>query len=270
MRIIWCIILSLCSTIIFSQKNIKIFAEKENGKTVLYGMNNEVCPLSVLLTLLLNNMTAVEADDKVYVIPPGPSKNKLVELNRIKKGKAVTYSYTYNAVFGNVKQFTYDADYLYDLPYSKGLQVRVEQGYNGSFTHQNVNALDFKMGEGTPILAAREGVVAAVVQEHYETCLREECKQMANYVLIAHSDGTFAEYAHIQYNGARVAVGDTVMKGDTIALSGSTGYAKGPHLHFVCFLPGITERNTLTTKFRTGKGKTSAYLLENRSYKRNY
>lgn len=126
------------------------------------------------------------------------------------------------------------------------------------------------MPEGTPILAAREGVVASVVQNNNETCLREECKKMSNYILIYHSDGSFAEYAHIQCNGAFVTVGDTVIKGEVIAISGCMGYAKVPHPHFVWFLPDFEKRRTVTTKFRIGKGSTFAYLAEDKTYKRNY
>ena len=270
LKIVWFISLLFLSIIGFSQKNVKIFAEKERGITILFAENNEICPVSVLLTLELFNMTANGINDNGYIIPAKAGKIKLIELRRIERGKKTTYSYTFSAIYGNVNLVTYDSNYLYDLPYRKGLQFRIEQGYNGSFTHQNEKALDFNMPEGTLIQAAREGVVAAVVQNNNETCLREECKKMSNYVLIFHSDGSFAEYAHIQYNGAFVAVGDTVTKGMVIAISGSTGYARGPHLHFVCFLPDFVKRRTVATKFRTGKGTHSAYLAENKTYKKNY
>jgi hypothetical protein len=126
------------------------------------------------------------------------------------------------------------------------------------------------MPEGTQIRAARGGVVIAVVQQYNENCLRDECKKMANYILIYHSDGTIADYSHIQYNGASVAVGDTVKKGDIIAISGNTGYTRGPHLHFICFLPDFEKRRGLETKFRIGNGTSSAYLRENKGYKKNY
>ena len=269
MKIILGILLCCCHLLCFSQNHLKIITLKENGKTVFYAQNDEFCTVSIQLTLELTNLTAVEFGDGIYIVPKNTKKFKLFELARIKRGRT-TYSYTYKAVYGEVNLFAYNDGYLYDLPYRKGLRFTIEQGYNGRFTHQHENALDFNMPEGTPILAAREGIVASVVQNNNETCLREACKKLSNYILICHSDGSFAEYAHIQCNGASVAVGDTIVKGEVIGISGSTGYAKGPHLHFVCFLPDFERRRTVATKFRIGKGTTFAYLAEDKSYKKNY
>ena len=51
-----------------------------------------------------------------------------------------------------------------------------------------------------------------------------------------HPDGTFATYAHIKYNRAKCKVGDTVKRGDVIALSGNTGWTSGPI--FILFVFG--------------------------------
>ena len=161
-------------------------------------------------------------------------------------------------------------DYLYDLPYAKGKQYRVEQGYNGVFSHRGENSLDFNMKQGTPVRAAREGLVIAVVQRFSESCWSDACRDKANYVLVYHSDGTIGDYSHLQYNGARVVIGDTVRKGQLIALSGNTGYTRGPHLHFDCYLPGIENKRTVMTRFRITTGKTWAYLKEGKWYRKNY
>ena len=252
-----------------SQSNIKLFAQKEDGKTILYLQNHEFSSVSLFLELSLSNMTAVESPDHIYIIPPNTEKYKLAELSRIKRGRN-SYAYTYKVVYGDITQLVYDHNYIYDLPYAKGRAFSIVQGYNGKFTHQNENALDFDMPEGTEIHAARGGRVIAVVQHFYESCLLEECKKKANYVLISHADGTIADYSHIQYNGAKVAVGDSVNKGQLIAISGNTGYTRGPHLHFICFLPGFEKRRGLQVKFKTGKGALATYLSEHKTYRKNY
>ena len=51
-----------------------------------------------------------------------------------------------------------------------------------------------------------------------------------NLVRIQHSDGIETYYAHNSLIEAHV--GDQVQPGDVIALSGATGNATGPHVHF--------------------------------------
>jgi murein DD-endopeptidase MepM/ murein hydrolase activator NlpD len=144
------------------------------------------------------------------------------------------------------------------------------QGYNGAFSHKNENSIDFTMPEGTEVLAARDGIVVKVVINNSESCPREDCKKFNNYVTVMHSDGTFASYVHIKYNGTKLNVGDTVKKGDLIAYSGNVGWSSGPHLHFVCFLGGFEKWNTLETKFKINKGDHAIFLTEGDTYLRDY
>lgn len=51
-----------------------------------------------------------------------------------------------------------------------------------------------------------------------------------NYVIINHGNGIKTLYAHA--SKLLVEAGDSVARGDTIALIGSTGRSTGPHLHF--------------------------------------
>lgn len=269
MKISFLLFFFLSARIALCQDHIRIFDERANDRTILFVQNKEHCPVSIMLSLVLQNFNAVNYSNGVYIIPANSEKFKLIELVKMQSGRA-SYSYNYKAVYGDVSQNIYNGEYIYDLPFMKGQRFRIEQGYLGRFTHQDENALDFNMPEGSEIHAARDGVVIAVVQNFTSSCLQEECKKMANYVLVYHSDGTIADYSHIQFNGVRVAVGDSIIKGDLIALSGSTGYTKGPHLHFVCFLPDFEKRRTLTTLFRTGNGKSYRYPVENKTYSKNY
>ncbi|OEJ94057.1 M23 family metallopeptidase [Streptomyces thermolilacinus] len=51
-----------------------------------------------------------------------------------------------------------------------------------------------------------------------------------NNVVIRMHDGTYTQYGHLA--SVSVAVGQTVMPGQQIGVSGSTGNSTGPHLHF--------------------------------------
>ena len=250
-------------------QEIKVYYENKEAGYIMYADNNEFCPSTVSLDLTLKNMHFSNADN-VVIIPAMAQKFKLGEINRSDVSKAYTFSYRYNYTRGNTKSKNYNDAYVYDLPFKKGKEFRLYQGYNGLFSHQNENALDFTMPEGTEIVAAREGVIVKVVQDNTENCGRRECAKFNNYITVYHSDGTFGEYMHIKYKGSVLKPGDVIKKGDLIAYSGNTGWSSGPHLHFVCYLPDLQTRQTISTNFRIGDGVKVLPLKEGEIYLKNY
>jgi len=122
----------------------------------------------------------------------------------------------------------------YRLPFKQGETHEVSQGYNGRWSHrgQDRYAVDFAMPEGTTVCAAREGVVVDLKESSQTGGPDKKYRDECNYVSIAHADGTIGEYDHLQYEGALVEIGDRVTAGQSIALSGNTGYSTFPHLHF--------------------------------------
>ncbi len=82
-------------------------------------------------------------------------------------------------------------------------------------------AVDFGVPEGTPVLAAGDGVVTEVV---------ENDRSRGNALKISHEDDIDTLYGHL---GEILAPpGGYVRMGEIVALSGSTGASTGPHLHF--------------------------------------
>ena len=129
-----------------------------------------------------------------------------------------------------------DLDFQYRVPFEYA-RVRVDQGPGGRFSHndaQNLHAVDFALPVGTPILAVRAGTVMQVESDFDKAGLnREKFGGRANFIRILHDDGGMAVYAHLQWDGVQVRVGQRVQQGQRIALSGNTGFTTGPHLHFV-------------------------------------
>lgn len=126
-------------------------------------------------------------------------------------------------------------DVEYRLPLRQD-GVRIDQGYGGSFSHsdpENRYAVDFAAAIGTPVLAARAGVVMQVESDFDKAGLkREKYGGRANLIRILHDDGTMAVYAHLKPEGVQVRIGQRVHAGQPIGLSGNTGFTTGPHLHF--------------------------------------
>ena len=147
-----------------------------------------------------------------------------------------------------------DTSYVYALPYEEGKTFRVIQGYFSRFTHKERAALDFNMKRGTRITAAREGVVVRVKEDGTKGGLKKKFRSQGNNIVIQHADGSRAGYWHLQHDGALVNVGDTVKKGQLIALSGKTGFALSPHLHFLVWRSGGGQWQQVPTRFQTSKG----------------
>lgn len=121
---------------------------------------------------------------------------------------------------------------IYHLPLvATGQRFLVAQGIGGHFSHTGAGAyaIDFAMPIGTPVRAARDGVVRAVKTDAEDHDLPLEMRE-ANFVSILHDDGQVSVYAHL--DSACVQTGQRVRQGEVIGKSGNTGYSTQPHLHF--------------------------------------
>lgn len=149
------------------------------------------------------------------------------------------YSVSYTFARGDPAEARHDDGYRYLFPFAHGTKYRVTQGYQGDFTHygENEYALDFDLEIGTPVHAARGGLVAEVKEDSRVGGPAARYGEHANYILIAHDDGSFANYVHLRPGGSIVEVGDRVAAGEHIGYSGNTGRSAGPHLHFDVRLP---------------------------------
>jgi murein DD-endopeptidase MepM/ murein hydrolase activator NlpD len=139
----------------------------------------------------------------------------------------------------------------YRLPFAGSRWVC--QGNNGVISHSGgiEFAYDFYMPEGTDVLAARGGVVLATRGDVPDRRIGRD--QPANYVAIDHGDGTVGWYLHLKQGGPLVKPGERVERGQRIALSGWTGRAMIPHLHFEV-TSGSEGRTTIPVTFADADG----------------
>lgn len=73
---------------------------------------------------------------------------------------------------------------------------------------------------GTPIKVAATGFISEV----------KESKGYGKYVIVKHDEEFETLYATL--SDVKVSVGDRVLKGEVIALSGNSGVSTAPHLHY--------------------------------------
>ena len=118
------------------------------------------------------------------------------------------------------------------LPNSSPVSVAYNSSSYGwridPFTGQKAfhEGLDFSAEIGTPIRAAADGIVS----------LAEVSGGYGNMVKVDHGSGLETRYGHA--SKLLVKVGERVVKGQEIALVGSTGRSTGPHLHYEIRLNG--------------------------------
>jgi len=170
------------------------------------------------------------------------------------QGKMV-FRYETKWWFGDPENAKHDEHAVYDMPFSDRTTAPVVQSYHGSFTHQGEYAIDFKMREGTEVRAAREGYVIGLRSDSRWGGADPSYNDKANFVMIYHEDGTFAQYAHLKYRGVVVRRGQRVRARELIGYSGNTGYSRGPHLHFAVHIPTYHGSETIPTRFRDRTGR---------------
>lgn len=110
----------------------------------------------------------------------------------------------------------------FSLPLSKIQKTGYPFGKFIGFTKDKLQHLgvDLRASEKTNVYAVNDGKVVATLN-------------LSNYgktVIIDHGLGIFSLYLHL--DEFKVSQEDTVKRGQTIALSGETGYVTAPHLHF--------------------------------------
>ena len=91
--------------------------------------------------------------------------------------------------------------------------------FNGKQQSQHYG-VDLDAAAGTPVLAANDGLVVMARDNYYAGLT----------VLLWHGADLYSAYFHL--SRADVKVGGTVARGDRLGLSGASGRATGPHLHW--------------------------------------
>ena len=245
------IFLSLLSVQITAQNNdspLEIFQKpNDNGGFTYYAENKDLAPYQLQVDFTeLTNLTPSKPIPHFQVIYPGPAQ-KLFDL-KPGGGRNSAFKSRYQMAMGD-PHAQVDMNFPYWLPYEHGATHMLNQGPNGSYTHQGKHAFDFVMDEGTPVCASRGGLVVAVKEDGRIGGPDAKFMEHANRITILHEDGSYADYAHLRYQGSRVNPGDEVVAGQVIGYSGNTGWSTRPHLHFQVYKAVKFGIQTLPTRF---------------------
>ena len=125
-----------------------------------------------------------------------------------------------------IRQYIVEQKDLYRAtPLGWPAQGHISSGYGyrehpKSGQRQLHTGMDISLPPGTKVRATADGVVS----------FSGWTGNSGNVVVIEHGHGFSTAYAHNREN--LIQVGERVMRYDAIAMSGSTGRATGPHLHY--------------------------------------
>lgn len=110
---------------------------------------------------------------------------------------------------------------------------------------------DYGYADGTPVYASESGKIVAVKFDEARQWLANtpsdpfpnprqlRTEDYGNYIKVDHGNGYETLYAHLKTNTIKYRVGESVKKGQGMALVGSTGNSSGSHLHWEIRRKGV-------------------------------
>lgn len=211
-------------------------SESVDGGQHIVARNRGPAPVSVRLALTEWENIRSSHFMPIYAVIRPHSQVVLLRVTPAHAGKPHHFVSETTYSTGNYRA-QHDATALYRLPFENGRRFAIGQSHDGPrLTHHSPDsefAVDFTMPENTPVVAARDGVVIETEARHKFGGTARDLLTEANFVRLLHADDSIATYAHLAPGGVHVMPGQQVTAGMLIGRSGATGYARGPHLHFV-------------------------------------
>ncbi len=238
--------------------NVSVFYQTVDDSIQLFARNDYYAPVQVVLGLEeLREVESPAADQSLRFVVPAREQTFLMSFEPSAGAEQPTVAYRYLYLIGDPKA-VHRPTQAYRAPFAVAQEYPISQAYPSAITHNTPDshhAVDFAMPIGTGVYAARGGVVIDVASTNFRGGLDpSQNGAQANLIRILHNDGTYAIYAHLNWNTIRVQPGDTVTRGEYIADSGNTGFSTGPHLHFAVIRNADMRSESVPVVFEGANG----------------
>jgi murein DD-endopeptidase MepM/ murein hydrolase activator NlpD len=203
-------------------------AHKGNSWYALAGIDVEQSPGKYALdvTADLRNGKSLHSQQEITVLPgqyktttlhvaqkyvaPDAETLKIIAADKVIKDAAFAHEAT---------EPLWHGDFRTPVPFSPTDSFGTRRMFNGELASIH-RGTDFHAPQGTPVVAANDGVVIIAHGMFYE----------GNLVVVDHGQQLSTLYMH--FSKIEVKAGEHVKKGQRLGLSGATGRVTGPHLHF--------------------------------------
>jgi len=241
--------------------NILVTRVEDTDATRLVAVNDCLCTVSNSLTILQSDLAGLGAGATIRdTLEPRTQKT----LARVagSDNRRAELVFKWSAALGS-PYATHRPAMPYRVPFDIGSTYLVTQAYPSQVTHVAADsryAIDFALPDGTPVYAAREGIVINARHDFFHGAVDPVMLDQANIIEILHDDGSIALYAHLHWDSIRVRIGQQVTRGEYIANSGNTGFTSGPHLHFAVVLNAGNEDVSVPVEFAGPAGTSTAAL----------
>lgn len=211
-----------------NDRQVYVTTRKHAGGDTLIVKNDLYAPVEVELQITqAEHVLGAPAQPIRWVLPP---RDEIRLLTLAPTGTGTPrYQHRLRYALGDPRSEHLAAGY--PLPW-RGGPFRMTQGPGGGYSHTGPKgryAIDIAMPVGTPIVAARDGVIVSIENNQSG----RGTNPAGNFVRIMHDDGTMGVYLHLKQGSVQVREGQRVRAGELLAQSGNTGNSTGPHLHFV-------------------------------------
>ena len=236
---------------------VSLLQSGEERHPKYYIRNDYAGPIEVEIDFTeQDNVRATPDLPRLFVIEPGKS-DTIFEINPVNELESFKLALKYRYIIGHPLT-NYKATTSYLPPIAPDTLVQISQAFYGGFSHhdaQNQYAVDLSIPIGTPIYAAKSGIVLESEDNFYKSGAYEAYNAQANNIRILHDDGAMTVYAHLELKKNQVYPGLAVSAGQLIGYSGNTGFTSGPHLHFAVQINNGMELVSVPFTFFNPQGR---------------
>ena len=227
--------------IVSQRKQIQKFAEEINGlKSNLVALNNFEQKIRIIA-----NMEKPSSHEGLFGVGGSIPENIDSQLPMAEEHNSLMremHDQTRQLTLASIHQEKAFQSLYEELESQRNLlsstpSIRPSQGWISSgFGHRRSpftglrefhKGLDIANRKGTPVIATADGIVTFTGRKGL----------LGKVIKVDHGHGIVTRYGHLQKIFKKR--GDTVKRGDVIALMGNSGRSTGPHLHYEVYLNGI-------------------------------